>query len=289
MRKQNVCIYRTFNAYDEMKVTSIIENTSSKGLPVEHGLSLFIEKGDGQNILFDMGQSELFVQNAEALGLSIVDVDIAVVSHGHYDHGGGLSTFLTENQKAKVFIHKDAFLPHYSLRDTRLRYIGLDKTLKDYKQLVLCEDFQRIDMSMTLFANVQGDCCTPVGNRLLFGPSEIENDSFCHEQSLIIEEGNNVVLFAGCAHRGIVNILRQAEKVAGKAPTHVFAGMHLVKSGLDEASEYAFVESLANELKKYDNTIFYTMHCTGEEQYQKLKSLMGKQIKYMACGDSIVM
>lgn len=270
-----------------MKITSIIENTSNKGLPVEHGLSIYIEKHEGQKILFDMGQSNLFACNAETLSLSIADIDYAVVSHGHYDHGGGLSTFLTENQKAKVYIHKDAFQPHYSLRDTRLRYIGLDRVLQGNERLVFCDDVTRISNGMTLFANVKGNCCNPIGNKLLFGPSETENDSFCHEQSLIIEEGNNVVLFAGCAHRGIVNILRKAEEVAGKTPTHVFAGMHLVKSGLSTTEEDAFIANLAAELMKYKDTMFYTMHCTGEEQYKKLKSFMGRQIKYLACGDNM--
>lgn len=270
-----------------MKITSIIENTSCKGLPVEHGLSLYIEKNEGQRILFDMGQSNLFARNATALSLSVADIDVAVVSHGHYDHGGGLATFLTENQKAKVYIHKDAFLPHYSLRDTGLRYIGLDGSLQDNERLVFCEAITHVGNGMTLFANVEGNCCNPFGNRLLFGPSKSENDSFCHEQNLIIEEGDQVALFAGCAHRGIVNILRRAEEIAGKKPTHVFAGMHLVKSGLSATEEDAFIADLATELQGYKDTIFYTMHCTGEEQYLKLKSFMDHQIEYLACGDSI--
>lgn len=268
-----------------MKVTSIIENTSKIGLPVEHGLSLYIEKDDGQKVLFDMGQSALFAKNAETLGLSIADVDKAIISHGHYDHGGGLRTFLADNHKAKVYIHRDAFLPHYSLRETGLRYIGLDESLKEDKRLVYCEDQKHIDESMFLFANVQGVCCTPTGNRLLFGPTEIENDTFSHEQSLIIEEAGKVVLFAGCAHGGIVNILRKAQDVTGKVPTHVFAGMHLVKSGLSEAEERAFISSLAEELKRYKDTRFYTMHCTGEEQFAQLKSMMGSQIEYLSCGE----
>lgn len=270
-----------------MRITSIIENTSNKGLPIEHGLSLYIEKEEGQKILFDMGQSDLFAHNAAALSLSIADIDVAVVSHGHYDHGGGLGTFLETNNKAKVYIHKDAFLPHYSLRENGLRYIGLDNSLQENERLVMCEDITRMDNGMVLFANVQGNCCNPTGNRLLFGPSETENDSFCHEQSLIIEENDMLVLFAGCAHRGIVNIIHKAEEVAGRAPTHVFAGMHLVKSGMTEKDEDCFIEVLASELLKYKDTMFYTMHCTGEEQFKKLKSLMGRQIEYLACGDYV--
>ncbi len=272
-----------------MRVTSIIENISHNGFPVEHGLSLFIHKEDGQAVLFDMGQGELFVRNAEALSLSVADVDVAVVSHGHYDHGGGLRAFLSENQKAKVYINNEAFLPHYSSRPTGLSYIGLDKSLQHCGRVVLCGDITRISGGMTLFANVQGSCCNPTGNRLLFGPDENENDNFRHEQSLIIEEYGKAVLFAGCAHRGIVNIIRKAAEITGKAPSYVFAGMHLVKSGLDEKEEAEFIEQLASELMRYSDTMFYTMHCTGEEQYAMLKSLMGDQIEYLACGDDVTL
>lgn len=271
-----------------MKITSIIENTTNKGLHVEHGLSLYIEKCDGQKVLFDMGLSGMFLRNAESLGLSIADVDVAVISHGHYDHGGGLKTFFLENNKASVYIHKDAFQPHYSMRDIGIRFIGLDKDWKKYERLVFCEKQTQIDSGMTLFADVKGDFCHPHGNRLLFGPSQTENDDFRHEQNLIMKEAGLVVLFAGCAHCGIVNILRKVEEVAGIAPTHVFAGMHLVKSGLKECEENEFIKSLASELVKYKDTMFYTMHCTGEQQYKKLKSLMGNQIQYLACGDSII-
>lgn len=270
-----------------MKITSITENTSSKALPVEHGLSLYIEKEDSGKVLFDMGQSNLFARNAEALSLPVADISVAVVSHGHYDHGGGLKTFLQENTKAKVYIHQDAFLPHYSLRETGLRYIGLDVSLQANERLVHCDRQTVIDDTMMLFADVQGSCCYPIGNKLLFGPSETANDDFRHEQNLLIEEGGRLVLFAGCAHRGIVNILRRAEELAGRTPTHVFAGMHLVKSGMSPAEEYSFIANLATELQKYENTKFYTMHCTGEQQYQSLKSLMGSQIAYLSCGDSV--
>lgn len=270
-----------------MKVTSIVENTSHGTLPVEHGLSLYITKDDGEKVLFDMGQSALFARNAEALGLSIEDVDVAVISHGHYDHGGGLRTFLEQNRRAKVYIHRQAFEPHYSLRETGLRYIGLDQQLKDEPRLVTCDDLVHLTPEMTLFAGVEGDICNPAGNRLLFGPSTTVNDSFSHEQSLVIEEGSKTILFAGCAHRGIANIMRRAIAVTGKTPTHVLAGMHLVKSGLTEAEEDALIQTLAKELASYRGTQFYTMHCTGEEQYQKLKSLLGTQIMYMACGDCV--
>lgn len=270
-----------------MRITSLIENTSKSGLPVEHGLSLHIQLENGLNVLFDMGQRCLFAENAERLGISIADVDIAIISHGHYDHGGGLRRFLELNSKAKVYVHQDAFQPHYSLRENGLAYIGLDKDLHDSERIVMCSSITPLADGMLLFADVDGKCCTPHGNRLLFGPEQSLNDNFSHEQNLMIEENGNRILVAGCAHSGIVNIIRKSVEVSGNPPTHVLAGMHLVKSGLEENAENAFITTLATELMAYDKCQYFTMHCTGQEQYQKLKSLMSHRIEYLSCGETI--
>jgi len=281
-----------------MKITSIVENTSVAGLPVEHGLSLYIQLDNGRKVLFDMGQQRLFAENAERMGLSIADVDTAIVSHGHYDHGGGLGAFLEINDKAKVYIHRDAFQPHYSLRENELAYIGLDPMQLsqgcEADRVTMCGSVTKIDGCMTLFADVRGECCKPRGNELLFGPSETENDAFTHEQNLIIEEGGKVVLFAGCAHCGIVNIIRKAVEVGGKVPTHVFAGMHLanrhpktVGDVSDDADEQKFIDDLSGKLMTFRNCKYYTMHCTGTEQYQKLRNIMENQITYLSCGESV--
>lgn len=270
-----------------MKVTSLVENTSRRGLPVEHGLSLHILLDDGRQVLFDMGQRRLFGDNAKRLGIRLADVDVAIVSHGHYDHGGGLRAFLELNDKAKVYVHRHAFQPHYSLRESGLRYIGIDHDLATHERVVLCGDETQIGEDMVLFAGVDGQCLMPIGNRLLFGPRQDVNDDFRHEQSLIIKEKEKTVLFAGCAHGGIVNIMWQGRRVAGSPFTHVFAGMHLVKSGLSEEEEAAFVHSLARELTANSPCHYFTMHCTGTTQYGLLSKEMGEAISYMACGDRV--
>lgn len=270
-----------------MKITALVENTSRTGLPVEHGLSLLIRMDDGRQILFDMGQRRLFAENAERLGLDLAQVDIAVVSHGHYDHGGGLHTFLRLNAKARVYVNSHAFEPHYSFRDGRLRYIGLDADLKGEDRLVLCGEKPWISSDLILFAGADGCCLKPVGNRRLYGPARDTNDDFCHEQSLVVKEGEKTVLFAGCAHGGIVNIMERGHRVAGARFTHVVAGMHLMESGLTEEAERRWISRLAARLKEEEGCRYLTMHCTGTVQYEALREEMGGAIGYLSCGETM--
>ena len=116
-----------------MKITALTENTAARAeLGSEHGLSLFIETAETA-LLFDMGQSDLFARNAEKLHIDLREAELAVLSHGHYDHGGGLRTFLALNDHAPVYLSRYAFDEAYNAEG---KYIGLDPALKNEKRLV---------------------------------------------------------------------------------------------------------------------------------------------------------
>ncbi|MDD5050027.1 MAG: MBL fold metallo-hydrolase, partial [Methanoregulaceae archaeon] len=114
-----------------MHLTTLVENTSrSDDLASQNGLSLYLED-HGKRILFDMGLDDTFFRNAEKLSVDISRVDYAILSHGHYDHCGGLETFLKHNTRAPVFLGSGSDQPLYSERPEKYRYIGLDDTLVD--------------------------------------------------------------------------------------------------------------------------------------------------------------
>ena len=132
-----------------MKLIVLTENTTADAaIGCEHGLSLYIETG-GKRILFDMGQTALFAENAQKLCVDLARIDFAVLSHGHYDHGGGLQTFLTCNKTAPVFLSRYAFEPHYNGTE---KYIGLDTALQSSERLVLTGETHRIADGLTLFS-----------------------------------------------------------------------------------------------------------------------------------------
>lgn len=272
-----------------MIIKVLSENTAaSEEFECEHGLSLHIET-DKHRILFDTGVGSLFAENAVRLGVDIGDVDIAIVSHGHYDHGGGLKTFLQKNNWAKVYLHERAFEPYYSDRPGGERaYIGLDAELLPNERFMLCAENVKIDDELELFSEVSKETPAPSGNAQLF--KKVEGfclpDDFSHEQSLIIRKNERALLVAGCAHRGIVNIVRQFYADNGRFPDIVIGGFHLHSRGLDQSETPEIVDAIAQELLK-TGARYFTCHCTGKEAYQRLKTSMGNKIGYLATGSRL--
>ena len=265
-----------------MLIKVVIENTSAQGLPTEHGLCLWVE-ACRRRFFFDLGQSALFAENAANMGIKAQDAEFVVVSHGHYDHGGGIPAFLSLNDGAPIYLHKKAFTKHYSLKDGGAKYIGLAQDLQGNGRIRPTDGVQSISDGITLFAGCSGnEYFSPANIRILKSEGgKLVCDDFCHEQSLIIQEDECSVLLAGCAHSGILNIIAKAEEIIGKPITHVVAGMHL--SGV---ADHSFIEGLANALKA-KNRIYYTCHCTGVEAYNEMKSILGAQISHIATGDTI--
>lgn len=270
-----------------MTITTLLENTANNPqFKTEHGLSLVIERGDTK-ILFDTGASDYFAMNADVLGLDLSTIDAAVLSHGHYDHGGGLSTFFARNDKAPLYIRKEAFGPFYSQReDGQYHYIGLDKNLMNLNRLIFTSAYTPIAEGLSVFSKVEQANLVPTCNLSLFKKEgeSYQVDSFTHEQYLVVEEGTKSLLVSGCSHRGIVNILAAFHERWGYYPTHVIGGFHLYNHRTGKPEEPEVLKQIADILLQ-TKAKFYTCHCTGEENYQALKILMNDKIEYLRGSD----
>ena len=273
-----------------MKIKVLVENTATwKEFECEHGLSLYIETKE-KKILFDVGASELFLQNAKKLGVEIADINYLIISHGHYDHGGGLKAFLNENNTAEVFLHRKAFEKHLVFRGNgESKSIGLDDSLKNKKQIVFTSDRFFINKGLHVFSNIIEKEARPAANcDLLIEEEGIQtNDNFAHEQNLTIEEDGKLIMITGCAHNGIINILEHFKDLKGRMPDYVIGGLHLSSSNQEKNESDDSIERIGKYLMD-TKAKFYTCHCTGIEAYQKLKTIMGDCIEYIATGSEVV-
>lgn len=269
-----------------MIIKTLAENeVISEDFKGQHGLSIYIETSK-HKLLFDTGANDLFLENAIKLGVNIEDVDIAAISHGHYDHGGGLETFFQKNKKAKVYVQRDALKNYYSKRaNGEFKYIGFDESIKESDRFIFVENYLRIDDELELFSNVKGRELFSLANKSLFmekGNERME-DIFKHEQNLIITEGDKTLLLAGCAHNGIVNIVNKYKEIKGSEPDYVVGGFHLYNPNNKKSEDIEIIKGIAGFLMETKSK-YYTGHCTGLEAYDQLKGLMGDRIQYIATG-----
>ena len=261
-----------------MKITCLAENTTGNACcGTEHGLSLYIET-NGKTILFDTGASGLFADNAEKLGVDLSAVDIAVLSHVHYDHGGGLETVFRLNDHAIVYANRnvfDCFMDHE-------RYIGLDQKLHDRSRIRFVDDMLQLTEWAEIHAFRGKETVVPI---LSDGLSVKQNgvlvpEQFNHEQYLLLRENEKQILISGCSHKGILNIMNWC------TPDVLVGGFHFFRLDMQKEGP-ELLEQTAAELLRHQ-TAYYTCHCTGMEQYTFLKERMGERLHYIASGDVIV-
>lgn len=265
-----------------MRVTMLMDNiAASPELSAEHGLSLFIETKQ-KRILFDTGKTGTFARNAEALGIDLASVDMAVISHGHYDHTGGLARFLELNDHAPVYVHREAF-GHFEARAAR--YIGIAPAiagaLRESGRLVLTDDELVLDDGLSLLScNAEARPFSSQSDGLfMMQDGQPVQDDFRHEQYLSIREGGRHTLISGCSHKGILNI------VPWFRPDVLIGGFHFMNVELDDDGR-RILDSAADALTAH-RTEYYTCHCTGKAQFDYLKARMGERLHYFAGGMSV--
>ncbi|MBE5868678.1 MAG: MBL fold metallo-hydrolase [Lachnospiraceae bacterium] len=271
-----------------MRIVTLMENMQGSGnLSCEHGLSFYVETPK-HKLLIDAGATAQFADNAEALGIDLGAVDLAILSHGHYDHGGGLVAFAERNTHALIYAQEGARGDFYHQKDGALRYIGLSEATKQLTQMAWLEGDRRIDDEISLFTGVTGRRCWPDGNRELVrsDSGQVVQDDFSHEQYLVLFCEGKKILISGCAHNGILNILDRYRELYGGEPDLVISGFHMQKKqGLTE-QDVLEIHTTARELAGM-STRFYTGHCTGIEAFNIMKGIMDEQLHYVHCGDVI--
>ena len=265
-----------------MKLLTLMEDTAGEAaVKGEHGLSFYIET-EQHRLLMDTGASDLTWENAEKLGVDLESIDTVIISHGHYDHAGGLLGFARKNPDAQIYMQASAGGDYFH----RDRYIGIDKEILRLPQLHLLEGDYRIDEELQLFSGILGRRLWPESNLAL--SEKIDNarvqDQFLHEQCLVVCSGDTKILLSGCAHNGILNILSRFESIYHAYPDVVISGFHMMKKTDYTEAESNNIKETAHELKLLP-THFYTGHCTGQKAFDLMKQILGQQLHQIHAGD----
>ncbi|MCX7985485.1 MAG: MBL fold metallo-hydrolase, partial [Bacteroidales bacterium] len=259
----------------------------------EHGLSMYFEV-DHRKWLIDVGNSDQFFYNAQKLNIDIADIDFLILSHAHNDHTGGLKKFLEVNNKAKIYFSSEAInKSFFSLRRNMARNISPDiEIVKKYHgRFVWVTHNLQVSQNVTIISHIPKVHPLPKANAKLvkvFGNHE-NPDDFDHELIVIVKLEEGIVVFSGCSHTGILNILQAVTSLCGNIPIiGCVGGTHLLDS--DEINSYETESELAEIgraiLLNYPQMQLITGHCTGNVAKSIFQKILGHKFKTFYTGYS---
>ena len=275
-----------------LQIINLVENEpGSSCCEAAHGLSFYVETKN-HKFLFDTSPSEVVIRNAQKLGVDLTAVDTVILSHGHYDHSGGILPFVELNPRAKIYMQDNAGGEYYAFdgEEQGYRYIGIDKRILEVPQVQLLQGDTKLDDELQLFTVDNRAFSLPSTNkrlRELCGGQYVQ-DEFHHEQNLLLSTEGKKILFCGCAHNGILNVMETLERKFGSdtIPDLVIGGFHLMKRTEFSEADTAEVAEIAKRLKSY-KAHFVTCHCTGLPVFNQMKEIMGEQLSYVYSGDDV--
>ena len=206
-----------------MKLSVLTENTASGNFLAEFGLSYFIEH-ENETVLFDTGSTDVFLRNAEKLGIDLDRADTVVLSHGHWDHGNGLRYM----KNKRLVCHPDAFMKRY--RKNSIENIGLALNYDELDQrfdLTTSRAPYPLSKNMIFLGEIPRE--TPFeAQETAFVDQYGEADFVPDDSALAVIDDDELIVVSGCAHSGICNIVEHAKQVTGlKKVRGVIGGFHL--------------------------------------------------------------
>jgi 7,8-dihydropterin-6-yl-methyl-4-(beta-D-ribofuranosyl)aminobenzene 5'-phosphate synthase len=272
----------------EVAICTLVENTAQgRGILAEHGLSLLVESGEGI-VLFDTGQGMVLDSNAAAMEIGLERVERIVLSHGHFDHTGGLRQVLDRIGPREVLAHPEALVPKYSVHEGNVREIGMPESrqILEQKGASFCLNEAPAEVVPGITATGRIPRVTDfeqVSSRFRTGPEDnLIQDMLWDDQALIVETGEGPVVVLGCAHAGLINtLLYAAELVGSKRFAGVIGGTHLVDA------EPVRLQRTVDALRPFDIGRIAPCHCTGFRGQVTLWEAFGERFILNAAGERL--
>lgn len=268
-----------------MKIHVLTDNrTQKRGMLAEHGLSVYIET-DEVNVLFDTGQTDVYLRNAALMGLTLKP-DCIVLSHGHYDHGGGLIFYPPENMP-KIYLHPDVLRVKYAAKADGLHENGLPWALRDHSairdNMIYNDKDMPVAPGVSLHARIPAGVFEDATDGLFAESGGVKQpDRMLEEQMLVFEREGGLVIFLGCSHSGIINCLMHARMLyPNRKIDTVLAGMHLNNTAPQR------LEQTAQKLHGMDIARLIPLHCTGLAAIAAIKQIFGDRCLLLCAGDSL--
>jgi 7,8-dihydropterin-6-yl-methyl-4-(beta-D-ribofuranosyl)aminobenzene 5'-phosphate synthase len=276
----------------DFKITVLCENTAILPFNIigEHGFACFLETKSG-NYLFDTGQGIGILNNAAVLDKDLKSVKSIVLSHGHYDHTGGLKKVLDITGKKNIIAHPDVFIERYWSINNKIYSIGLPFTKNELEkcgahfdfrtqffaiapdiyftgEIPLLNKYEKSDKSMSSKAS----------NGKVTSPDPIKDDI-----SIVLDTLKGLVFIFGCAHSGIINIIDYTCKILNKNKIHmIIGGTHLASAGSDR------IQFTLDKINEYSIEKIGVSHCTGLSKSSILQHKLQERFFYCCAGYEVI-
>ncbi len=260
-------------------VTIIVDNKADDGLAGEHGFSLWIET-QGKRILFDTGQGPALETNVQTLGLDLSTTDELVLSHGHYDHTGGVPQVITQSSGLHIYCHPEVVRPRYTIRDGKVRSIGMPQAAREALALVPPRQVHWVQKPVRLGNTVGLTGPIPrlsgyedTGGAFYLDPEGTKPDLIEDDMALWVETDQGLVVCLGCAHAGLINTLNYIRKLTGeKRIRAVLGGFHLLNADRERLDRTVLA------LRQSAPDMLIPCHCTGDAAFALLHEALGESV-----------
>jgi len=241
--------------------------------------------------LFDTGSTPAFAANAQKLDIDLRDVEAAVLSHGHYDHGGGLGAFFAANEDAPLYLRTTADGDHFYTMPLIRRYIGLDKNVLKANEPRLRWLSEDTEVAPGFFALTSIPATEPLvyveRNIKVRKGEKLVPDKFTHELTLVVKEPDGISVLTGCGHLGVLNMVQAAKAKWPDEPIKaVMGGFHAVSNPVTKglAGSPSDVEHMAKRFKELGCQRVVSGHCTGKKASAILRQVLKNDYDELGTG-----